>query len=317
MLKDMDAFFKYGDNYVEEVIKPLLPNANLGSFIMNNYYLFGPGQLENSIYERKFQEDSYFFHFTSISNLLEIIRSKTIRMSDFNSFNDEFELTFANKKLVKNSSEFTEFKSCLFALSMCEESKENLQNNYMWENYGDNHKGICIRLKLDKRKGVFNNFYLGKINYKNTNQILELEELKKRHYKFKDKYGKAIDNLDNILLTACSMYKKAIPFRSEDEVRLLAYVQKVKNHVHTNFNYPIRHKYNSRKDLIEYFLELKLEHEIDTENSKKKYYLPFLSIDGIILGDDCYRGNIGKLKRVLEYEFFDSFDRDLQIYKKE
>ncbi|MCP4550679.1 MAG: DUF2971 domain-containing protein [Bacteroidetes bacterium] len=312
----MDAFFKYGDKYIEEVIRPLLPKANLGSFIMNKYYLFGPGQLDESIYERKFVDDSFFFHFTTISNLLEIIRSKTIRMSDFNIFSDEFELTYANNNLVENSFDFSDYKSCLFALSMCEESKENLNNNYLWENYGDNHKGACIRLKLDKKKSLFNDFYLGKIVYQHSKQILELEELKKRHFDFESKYGKAINNLDEILLTVCSMYKKATPFENEREVRLLAYIQKGENSIHTNCNHPIRHKYNSKKDLIEYFLELELEYEKETENGKNNYALPFISIDSVIQGDDCYLGNIGKLRSVIEYEFFDSFKRDIKFYKK-
>ncbi|HAZ02027.1 MAG TPA: hypothetical protein DD653_01415 [Marinilabiliales bacterium] len=312
----MEAFFKFGENYINEVIKPLIPNANLGWFINRSYYLFGPGLFNNSIYERKLDEESYFFHFTSISSLLDIIRSKTIRMSDFNSFSDNFELTYANNNLVENPSEFKEYKSCLFALSMCEESVENLQNDYLWENYGDNHRGVCIKLKFVKQKSILNDFYLGKIIYKDTNQILELEELKKRHKDFENKYGEAIDNLDEILLTVCSMYKKAIPYKDENEIRLLAYIHKSENYIHTNSRSPIRHKYNSKKDLIEYFLELELESEIENENKDKRYCLPYLSIDSIILGSDCFRESISKLRRVIEYEFEDSFKRELIIYYK-
>lgn len=316
MENKMETFFKFGENYINEVIKPLIPNANFGWFINYSYYLFEPGLFNNSIYERKLDEESYFFHFTSISKLLEIIRSKTIRMSDFNSFNDDFELTFANNNLVENPSEFKEYKSCLFALSMCEESDENLQNDYLWENYGDNHRGVCIRLKLDKRKSILNDFYLGRIIYKDINQILELEELKKRHKDFENKYGKAIDNLEEILLTVCSMYKKAIPYKDENEIRLLAYIHKGKNYIHTNSRSPIRHKYNSKKDLIEYFFELELECDMEIENKGKRYCLPYLSIDSIILGSDCFRENISKLRRVIEYEFEDSFKRKLLILYK-
>ncbi|MCK4662636.1 MAG: DUF2971 domain-containing protein [Bacteroidales bacterium] len=310
----MDTFFKFGEKYINEVIKPLIPNANLGRFINNRYYLFEPGLFNNSIYERILDEESYFFHFTSISSLLEIIRSKTIRMSDFNTFSDDFELTFANNNLVGNPSEFKEYKSCLFALSMCEVSDMNLQNEYLWKNYGDNHRGVCIRLKFDKRKSILNDFYLGKIIYKDTNQISELEELKKRHKNFETRYGKAIDNLDEILLSICSMYKKVNPYENENEIRLLAYIHKEKNHIHSNSSYPIRHKYNSKKDLIEYFYELRLEHEISDEENVKKYFQPYISIDSVILGSDCYRDSIGKLMSVIKYEFSDSFNkRDLKF----
>lgn len=312
----MEQFFKYGDQYIDEVIRPLLPNANLGSFIMNKYYLFGPGQLNGSIYERELEDEIFFFHFTSISSLLEIIRSQTIRMSDFNTFRDDFELTLANNNLVENPLKFEDYKSCLFALSMCEESKENLHSNYLWENYGDKHRGVCIRLRFDKKKSYLNDFYLGKIIYTSTNQISELEELKKRHSDFKIKYGKAIDNLDEILLSVCSMYKKSNPFENEKETRLLAYIQKNKNQIHTNLNHPIRHRYNSQKDRIEYFLELKLEHQITNGNKIMRYCLPYFSIDGIILGDDCFRENIAKLRSVIEYEFNDSFNRPIRFYNK-
>lgn len=312
----MEAFFKFGEKYINEVVKPLIPNANLGRFINDSYYLFEPGLFDNSIYEREIHEESYFFHFTSFSNLLEIIRSRTIRMSDFNSFSDDFELTFANNNLVEKPSEFKEYKSCLFALSMCEESDKNLQNDYLWENYGDNHRGVCIRLKFDKRKSILNDFYWGKIIYKDTKQISELEELKKRHKDFENKYGKAIDNLDEILLTVCSMYKKSIPYKDENEIRLLAYIHKEKNQIHTNSSHPIRHKYNSKKDLIEYFFELELEPNMEIENKGKRYCLPYLSIDSIILGSDCFRENIAKLRNVIEYEFFDSFKRKLLMYYK-
>lgn len=304
----MKGFFKFGDHYIKEVIKPLIPNANLGWFIGNQYYLSGPGIFENSQFERKLDTEAYFYHFTSISSLLEIIRSGKVRMSDFNSFSDEYELTLANNNLVDESSNFTDFKSCLFALSMCEESDENLRNEFLWKNYGDNNKGVCIRLKINKSRSSLLNFYLTKIIYSDNNRISELEEVKKRHERFKRKYGYAIDNLDEILLIVCSMYKKESPYKDENETRLLAYISKNKNETHTNCSYPIRHRYNSKKDLIEYFLELELEYE----NSKDSlYHLPYISIENVIFGRDINIDRLGRLLPIIEYEFWDSFKRKL------
>lgn len=302
----MDRYFKKGNQYIEEVIRPLLPNVSLGGFINYNYHLSGPGQLLGSIYEKGINENASFLHFTNISNLLEIIRSKKIRMSDFNSFKDRFELCYANNNLVDIPSDFEDLKSCLFALSMCEDNEDN--HSYMWEKYGDCGKGICIRLKLDKSKSVFADFYLGKVNYSDTNEISELRELKIRHNTFKSKYGEAIDNLDTILLSACSMYKKR-EFEKEKEFRLLAYIKQPKNHYHYSSRYPIKHKYNSKKDLIEYFMELELENE-------KNCLLPFLSIDSIFLEHNFYGDTIGKLRKVIELEFKKSFNRVITVFNE-
>jgi len=77
----MDKLFENGNNYVDEVIRPLLPNANFVMFNQNKYSLFELEQLRNSIYDRPLDNDALFLHFTSVTKLLEIIRSKTIRMS--------------------------------------------------------------------------------------------------------------------------------------------------------------------------------------------------------------------------------------------
>jgi hypothetical protein len=268
------------DKYINEVIRPLLPNANLESWIQNNYHLFGHNQLLDSKYERKLTDNAYFIHFTSITRFLEIIRSKKIRLSDFNSFNDELELTYANNQLISNHNDFNDLKSNLFALSMCEDSEANFRNDYMWANYGRNHKGVCLRLKIDKSKSRFFNFHLGRIQYCENSRISELVELKRRHDEFKQKNNWCIDNLDGILSCITSMYKKTVPYSSENEVRLLAYVMKSTNAVHTNQNYPIRHRYDDDKNRILYFLELDLEYQ---NNEEDIYRLPHVSIDSVIL----------------------------------
>jgi len=314
--KMMDKLFENGNNYVDEVIRPLLPNANFVMFNQNKYSLFELEQLRNSIYDRPLDNDALFLHFTSVTKLLEIIRSKTIRMSDFNSFKDEFELSFANNNLVENISDFQDFKSCSFAFSMCEDIEKNRQNEYMWNEYGDKHKGVIIRFKLDKKKSVFYKFHLGRINYRDNEKIEEIRELRTRHYNFVNKYGITIENLDNIILTVCSMYKKTIPFKQENEIRLLAYIPKMENQIHsihTNQTYPIKSKYNSGKNIIEYFFELELEYENKNENENKKCLLPSLSIERIFLGKKLI-GEIGlKIDKILQHEFQNSFGRKIII----
>lgn len=300
---------KLGTKYIEVVINPLLPNALWDSYVGSEFNLFGINQLSGSKYDREFIDDSYFLHFTNIDSLLEIIRSKKIRLSDFNSFDDPFELTLANKNLVDDFSVFDGLKSCLFAFSMCEDSDDNLQNDYMWNNYGKEHKGVCIKLKLDKVKSRFLDFHLGKIIYSDSDEIEELTELKNRHLNFENSHKWSISNLDNILLSVCSMYKKTTPYSEENEIRLLANIKKSNNGIHTNGTYPIRHKFDEGKNMIQYFFELELEYE----NKNGKCQLPHLSIDSIYLGKKLYGNTIGQLLPVIKYEFNDSFNRKLDI----
>ena len=75
--------------------------------------------------------------------------------------------------------------------------------------------------------------------------------------------------------------------------------------------YPIRHKYNSKKEIIEYFMELKLEHE----NANDKCSFPCLSIDEIILGHDLIGGANCLIRGIILDEFKKSFNnREINVY---
>jgi hypothetical protein len=298
----MNNLFLHYDNYIKEVIHPLLPSARLDFFVDDNLNLFSQNQLQGSIYDNN--QSSSFIHFTSVTSLLEIIRSKKIRMSDFNSFSDPRELEFANSNFSNELTDTANLKSKLFALSMCDNTEENRNNETMWNSYGCDHKGVCIELKLHNSPNSLNNFHLGKIIYSPNSKISKLVDLKRRH----DHYsGKTINNLDSLLISVSSMYKRKQEFSTENESRLLAFIPNhFKGYDPTSF--PIHYKFNHDKMFTESYLELPLENE-DGSN------LPVLSIEKIYTGKKLFPKQLGEeaLSNIIEKEFYSSFLRKIQI----
>lgn len=305
----MDNFFNKGDLYLKEVIHPLIPNVSLGSYHFVNdglrIELFGPGHLDKSIYSLEFIDHIYLLHFTSVSNLFHIVRDKKIHMSDFNIFRDEQEFYFAQKNAKDIKNEF--IKSELFALSLCENTERVLSDDFMWNNYGKGHKGVCIKLKIHRDKGFFNDFYLSKILYKEEkNDIKELVELKERHEVFNLKYGWAISNLDEVLFSVYSMYKREIPYKDEKEIRLLKRIKKLQEAPH-NTDEPIRYQYNEMANALNYIYELPLE------NEDQHYRSPFISIEQIFIGKKIHGVALGNIVNIIKSEFDSSFDRKVVI----
>lgn len=300
----MELIFSQYHDYIRDVINPLLPNARFDTFVNSSLNLFSRGQLVGSKYDYTQRPEASYIHFTSVTGLLEIIRSKKIRVSDFNCFSDDHELEFANQNFSKPSTNYPDLKSKLFAFSLCENTPDNLKNEYMWENYACKHRGVCIEFKLHNDPNVIDYFHFGKVIYSPDSEIQELLELKNRH----DLYHKrVIDNLDTLLISISSMYKKAMEFSIENEIRLLAFDQ-YHNKGFENPNLPIQYRFNADKMITESFLELELE------NHAKKN-LPIFSIEKIHTGKDLYPKQLGEefLIDIIRNAFLNAFGREINF----
>lgn len=277
----MKELFTKNEKYIREVINPLLPNARQGFFISTGdrleMRLFEIDQLIGSIYDYKIDNDCYFLHFTSIPNLLSILKTENLRMSELNYLEDKEEFKFANSNITdySDNDKISQLKSDIFSLSLCEYSKDILFDEHIWETHGRQRKGACIKIKLHKNSLTLD-FYLTKIIYKKEGQIKELRDLKARHDNFVTKYGWGIDNLDELLNLICSFYKVYEKFHTEKEIRLIKYNQKSFDIIHDIFNQPIG-VIDIKTDKIYYYYEL--------EVNKKTKKNPYISIENIYLGD--------------------------------
>ncbi len=97
MKNDWEIIKKYNNT----VLKPFNPNFsvdmfmandNIFSFTLDNFQIFKDTCFEATNIKK-------FLHFTSITNLVQIINSKSILMSDLNLFKDKKEFNLGNKSL--------------------------------------------------------------------------------------------------------------------------------------------------------------------------------------------------------------------------
>lgn len=289
------------DKYIEQVVVPFLPGARLASYSTIGYN--SDLHLELDLYtilrysqfQRPLNEDSYFIHFTSITNLFHIIRSKSLWMRDLNSMEDEREFEFANSYLTPDTA--SNLKSKILLLSLCEFSDATVRNEFMWNEYAENHRGICLKLRIHKKRGIPPTYQLGKIIYHPDNTpIVQLIELKNRHENFKEENGYAISNIGEILYAVSSLYKRE-GYQEEQEVRLLKTI--------TGNSYPFRNStqepalqymYDSKRKDYSYFMEAPLN------NPNEDIIAPHISIEEIIFG-----------RKVTDKEFY--FLRDIIIEK--
>jgi len=286
------------ETYVQEVIRPLLPNARPVFWSSINgkdirLKLFETNQFSKTPFEFDFNKDLEFLHFTSISNLSSILRSRNLRLSDLNSLSDKHEFNFANSYLntKPDLTILRELKSSIFTLSLCDYSTDILNDINMWQSYGRDCLGACLRIKLHHQRGLPQNYYLNKIIYHPKEPITELIELKERHIKFIDKYGWAISNLDECLNILSNLYKTC-KYCDEKEIRLTRYVRKDATETHDNDYSNIGVQFDEKLDVLNYFFELPL-------NQENKDF-PLLTIEEIYICDTILNTNsIGTIQQIL------------------
>jgi len=262
----------------------LLPNARLGIFHTMNYMintnlkLFEDFMLGQSIYDKDFETDLEFLHFTSIPNLLNILKSQTLRMSDLNYMEDKEELNFACKNLNDKNSEdrFWKLKSSIFSLSLCDYSEKILFDKEMWMSYGRKRRGACIKLKIHHSKRLPLNYYINNIIYHPESPIKELNELRERHDDFKKEHGWAIKNLDECLNILCSFYKRE-SFRKENESRLVRYIRLEHDETHDEDLTKIGVNVPEGHSRFTYYYDLQL----NSSNTRD----PLVTIEKIFVGD--------------------------------
>lgn len=222
--------------YSEKVLKPFWKNnkfSNISSWS-------SPGESPNSfeattsVYSDllngttlEYKGPFKFLHFTSITNLISMLKSRSIRLYDFNNFNDPTELTFSHKyfKLHPTEYDLTHYKRQFFGFSMCAYSQDFIENNInLWRLYGNNGEGVCIVLSIDPFSiSKIYNYSFGKINYvKDSNKIQEFEDIIERDKWFNEQYNFSCENLADVIAPLCCFYKSSL-FEIENEVRLFHY----------------------------------------------------------------------------------------------
>lgn len=251
----------------------------------------------------EYQGNNRFLHYTSLQGLIAILKSKKIRIYDFNNFNDPIEFIYANKyfRNFSDPSELREYKRQLFALSMCEYSDDLVNNNIdLWRLYADNGRGACITFEIAQENlSNLHHFAFGKIRYNPTpEKIKELDEILSRDLQFQHDNNFRCNNLADLITPLCCFYKSDL-FKIENEVRLFHFSKRRLYDRHESETVECELNREGKKV---YYIELPIDKEEDPS-------IPFLKIKTVHLGynlsaDTRYEvsDTIGELKFPYNFE---------------
>nr|WP_252737169.1 DUF2971 domain-containing protein [Reichenbachiella agariperforans] len=178
----------------------------------------------------------------------------------------------------------------------------------MWNEYGSDHKGACLKLKIHKTRGIPPTYQLGNIIYHNKKTpIIDLENLYKRHLKFKEEHGYSITNIDEILYLVSSYYKQDC-FVKEQEIRL------VKTLSGTSLPFrnspeepPLEYAYISEEGCFRYFMELPLN------KATNSIIAPHITIEEIIFGKHISDQEFYTLSEITAEQYKNSFQSEPMI----
>lgn len=221
--KSYDLIIKF----LNEVIKPLLPNANyagtrffsagqnpIGSFEGN---LSCSNIFQRSIYE--FKGNNTFLHFTNLHALDQILEKGWIRMTRLDEL-EKNELSFASELFADLSlfpEKIEEQKKQVFALSATKSNEETLTDSFMWQEYGDKGHGIALEFSFTSLPTECYPF--GEIQY-GESAVKPMIELRKRVIDFKVNHTIQPYPLVGLFTELFSFHKRA-RFKNEKEVRML------------------------------------------------------------------------------------------------
>ena len=126
MMMDTTRISKTKDSFMNNIVKTVFKSAGCGF----NFELMYENLFKDTKY--KYIGDNKFLHFTSAENLIRILESGSLRMSDFNNLADKNEFVYGLKVFGES---FSSYKICninekLFCLSACK-SKEQTQKDLL------------------------------------------------------------------------------------------------------------------------------------------------------------------------------------------
>lgn len=233
-------------NFVNEVLKPCFPKWKLNSHGMFKKVsakastFFGKASTKEIFEETpyKYTGNGVFLHFTSLCGIMAILESGWLRMSEFRNLEDEKELTFGINEIlnseIKNylDGDIQSLKETLFCLSACEATDANKVDYHLWENYGDQRRGVLIEYEFSNID--VHNYLLGEIRY-GIECFEQLKMVRDNYIKYRSlEIGIYPSNFLQLLLEILVFHKED-KFKSEKEIRLFKRFDKERWEKHIDF----------------------------------------------------------------------------------
>lgn len=157
-------------------------------------------------------------HFTNIEAARLILENNYLRGSNFNQFDDKFEIIDILNKINENlTSNWASIKAKTFAVSFTEKTDNQVKNNYKyhWQKFGNKHRGAVLEFEFTDQTLPYG-FYPLRINY-----IKEKDSLIK---KLKNEIPRDLlleEAEKEFLLPLLASIKDKDKFQEENEVRLM------------------------------------------------------------------------------------------------
>lgn len=156
-----------------------------------------------------------FIHWTNVNNLLSIINNREIRLYNLLNSSDSKEFEYAAKALNIPQNQIEYSKNYYYTFSFC--SSADLDNKYLWEEYGNNYSGVAIEFEILNEPDLWKNFMLSQVYYEIPDFLVDfITELKS----IQKEYPFAKTRID---LGKFIGYHKEECFHNENEIRLSAY----------------------------------------------------------------------------------------------
>ncbi len=306
--------------FYQKVLKEIIPNASHKSLS----YVGPPTTKAGAIYldladtndinkgSRYYYTKPYkFIHYTSLSNAINILRSKVIRLYSLNGMDDKQELSVSTKWLNKEISDYelAEIKKKIFCFSMCEIETETKRRSLpMWREYSQDGLGIGLVFSFDKKyANDWVHYMVSKVHY-NEIFLKPFLEMHNKYNEFRKEHLLTITSFDEMFYKYYSFHKHPI-YSHEKEVRLLY-----------NQGFGLSDKPAVHYDILRgqktCYLELELEWEWDkktydfirSQSIEPKNVVPKITVDKVILG---YR-----LSNTTKWEIADTIRELTKLYKK-
>lgn len=238
------------------------------------------------------EKNSKLIHYTSsIQNLVEILNSGLLRLSNLVALNDPQELSYVTNSLDVefNKEDIIEYKRNFFSASFCKVLNLTKPDDFpMWRLYGGDGFGAAIVFEVINYGKEWNNFVLSKMQYGDNAAVERYRNYTKFHKKFQERNNYPIQNYPKSLSSIMAFHKNKI-WSYEKEIRLLAH-----------FEYD------------KYTLKEKAMHMVGLKHGIAKNGKLYSYVELPLFGGEEYNR---LYKRAKELKWIEYFEKSLPIFK--
>lgn len=223
MIDEKDRFQILQKRFQTEILDKIIKTNHLNAKFIGNpdtrdYTSLSLCSCNRHYFESDYylKDENQFIHFCSAKKMYSIINSGQIRLYNLSHQNDKDEFKFAAQLLGESPLACEKIRRRIYSLSMCRSETE--ADLTLWRLYGDDTKGVGLKLKIVNNPFYWMQYHLSQIYYGNIEKLLTYKS-RKDEFEKTNKF-RFIIGLERFL-----GFHKSEHYSVEKEVRLI-YVHK-------------------------------------------------------------------------------------------